>query len=805
MAMVKPLGPASLYRRCDPDKFDFASTEDLEDIEPVIGQERAMEALDFGIGIHHGGYNLFAVGPFGIDKQMVVRRFLEVRAAGGDPPNDWCYVHNFAVPDRPRALELPAGRAREFRRDMEQLIEDLRNAIPVAFESGEYHARVREIEESYKDTREKALTELAAEADAHGLALVRTPGGFALAPVKDGEILDPEEYEKLPEAERQRIEREVAELHDKLATVLHQMPKWQRESRNSIKALDREVGLYAVGHLIDEIRRKYEDLPPVLDYLDAAQTDVIEHLQEFRSHEEPAGLFGIALSEKPSFRRYQVNVMVDNSETAGMPVIYEDTPLYQNLVGRVDHMTHMGALVTDFTLVKPGVLHRANGGYLVLDARKVLGQPYAWEGLKRALLAREVRIQSLGQIFSVISTVSLDPEPIPLDVKVVLLGERLLYYLMRAYDPDFSDLFKVTAEFEHEIDRGADNDLLYARLLATLARRESLRPLDRAAVARVIEHCARLAEDAEKLTARLQDLTDLLREADYWARDSSHERVAREDVEKAIALRIRRTDGLRKRIHENILRDIVMIDTDGARIGEINALSVIELGDQSFAQPVRVTANARLGEGEIVDIERESELGGAIHSKGVMILGSYLAARYCLDRPLSLSASLVFEQSYGPVEGDSASVAELCALLSVLAGVEIRQTLAITGSVNQHGEVQAIGGVNEKIEGFFDVCVSRELTGKQGVLIPAANIPHLMLRQTVVNAAAQGRFHIWPVRSIDEAMELLTGFEAGERNADGAFPDGSINHRVEACLREFADLRHEYGRLTTGIGEDAKP
>jgi predicted ATP-dependent protease len=800
---VIPLAPASLYRRCDPERFDFATTTELEDIEPVIGQERAMEALDFGIGIRHEGYNLFALGPSSVDMQTVVRRFLVTRAAAGVPPNDWCYVHNFAAPDRPRALELPAGRAREFSRDMDQLVEDLRNAIPIAFESDEYHARTREIEESFKDTREKALADLASEADAHGLALIRTPGGFALAPVKDGEIIEPEAYEKLPEAERQRIEREVAELHDKLATVLHQMPKWQRESRNSIKALDREVGLYAVGHLIDEVRKKYEDIPAVLEYLDTAQADVIEHLQEFRSHEEPATLFGVTLTEKPSFRRYRINVMVDNSATTGVPVLYEDTPLYQNLVGRIDHLTHMGALVTDFSLIKPGVLHRANGGYLILDARRVLGQPYAWEGLKRALLAREVRIQSLGQIFSVISTVSLDPEPIPLNVKVILLGERLLYYLMRAYDPDFTDLFKVTAEFEHDIERGADNDRLYARLLATLARRESLLPLDRAAVARVIEQCARLAEDAEKLSARLQDLTDLLREADYWARDSAREQVTRDDVEKAIALRIRRADGLRKRIHESIQRDIVMIDTDGARVGEINALSVIDLGDQSFAAPVRVTANARLGEGEIIDIERESELGGAIHSKGVMILASYLSARYCLDRPLSLSASLVFEQSYGPVEGDSASVAELCALLSVLAGVELRQSLAITGSVNQHGEVQAIGSVNEKVEGFFDICEGRGLNERQGVLIPAANIPHLMLKQAVVDAAGRGDFHVWPVRTVDEAMALLTGLEAGERDAQGEFPDGSINQRVEDCLRAFADLRHEFVRPVAETHEDA--
>lgn len=794
MNNTKELGPESLYKRCDPEQFSFETTAELADTGGIIGQGRAMEALHFGVGIRREGYNLFVLGPPGIGKYSVVHHYLERSAETAPPPPDWCYIHNFEHPDRPHAVMLPAGRGQSLRKDMERLLEDLRNTIPIAFETEEYHARVREIEEDLKETRERALTDLSSETETHGIALIRTPGGFAFAPERNGEVLKPEDYEQLPSEEKQRIETAVEGLQEKLANILHQIPKWQRESREKIKALEREVALFTVGHQIEEMKKKYQDIAAVVEYLDAVQNDVIEHLHEFRSQEETPNILGIALAEKPSFRRYQVNVLIDHSRSHGVPVVYEDTPVYQNLVGRVEHLSHMGALVTDFTLIKPGALHRANGGYLILDAKKLLTEPYAWEGLKRALYAREVRIQSLGQIYSVISTVSLDPVPIPLDLKVVLLGDRFLYYLLQAYDPDFIELFKVTAEFEDRVDRSAENNRLYASLVATLARRENLRPLDRAAVARTIEHCARMAEDAEKLSIHMLSTLDLLREADYWAGQSSRNVITRADVQQAIEKQIRRVDRIRDQVQENILRNMILIDTKGSQIGQVNALSIIELGNFSFAQPTRVTANARLGEGEVIDIEREVELGGSIHSKGVLILSSLLAARYSENRPLSLSASLVFEQSYGLIDGDSASVAELCALLSVLAETPIDQRLAVTGSVNQHGRVQAIGGVNQKIEGFFDICAARGLEQGQGVIIPASNVAHLMLREEVVNAVKEGIFHIFPVARVDEAIELLTGIPAGERDAQGNYPPDSINQRVEARLHEFAELRHEFAK-----------
>jgi lon-related putative ATP-dependent protease len=497
-------------------------------------------------------------------------------------------------------------------------------------------------------------------------------------------------------------------------------------------------------------------------------------------------------AREATFRRYKVNVIVDHSESEGAPVIYEEHPTYNNLIGRIEHIAQMGALVTDFNLIRPGALHDANGGYLLIDARELLLQPYAWEGLKRVLRAQEVRTESLSQALSLVSTVSLEPDPIPLSVKVVLIGERLLYYLLNQYDPDFSELFKVEADFSDEMPRTGDNDQLYAQLIATIGRREDLRPFDRDAVARIIERSSRIAGDNRKLSTHLLSIADLLEEADYWAGDEDREVVTAENVQKAINKQIERADRLRERTQEQIERGMILIDTTGEKIGQVNGLSVIALGNYAFGRPNRITARTRLGKGNVVDIEREVELGGPIHSKGVLILSGFLSARYAAEYPLSLSASLVFEQSYAGVEGDSASLGELCTLLSALADIPIKQSLAVTGSVNQHGEVQPIGGANEKIEGFFDACRAKGLTGTQGVLIPEANVEHLMLRSDVVEAANEGQFHVYPVATVDEAIELLTSVPAGERDEAGHFPEGSVNYRVEERLIELAQKHRDF-------------
>lgn len=798
MESAKRLEAEQLYRRYHPEQFPFETTAELEDLTEALGQERAVEAMQFGMGIAQQGYNIFALGPAGTGKRSLVRQFFEQQAEAEAVPSDWCYVHNFEEPHRPRAISLPAGKAVQFRQDMERTIEELRTALSAAFQSEEYQTRRQVVTEEFKERQAQAFDELQQRAKEKGVALLRTPAGLVFAPVREGEVLSPDEIRQLSEEERERLEAEVEDLQEDLQKILQQMPAWQRDMRDKIRELNREIASFAVGGLIDELREKYADFPKIVEHLQAVEQDVIENARQFLSSDEEASsvldvLRGATMQRTPGgpalLRRYQVNVLVDHSASDGAPVVYEDNPTYQNLIGRVEHMAQMGALLTDFNLIKPGALHQANSGYLLLDARKVLLQPYAWEGLKRALQAGQVRIESVGQMLSLISTISVEPEPIPLNVKIALLGDRLLYYMLWQLDPDFAELFKVAADFEEQMDRNSENQVLYARLLSSLARKEGLRSLDRGAVARLIERSARMAGDAEKLSTEMRNITDLLCEADYWAGKSGNDVVTAADVQKAIDAQIRRSDRVRERLQEEILRGTLLIDTEGERTGQVNGLSVIQLGNFSFARPSRITAQLRLGKGEVVDIEREVELGGPIHSKGVLILSGFLGARYASERPLSLSASLVFEQSYGGVEGDSASCAELYALLSAVAQVPIKQCLAVTGSVNQHGHVQAIGGVNEKIEGFFDVCKHRGLTGEQGVLIPASNVKHLMLRQDVVEAAAAGEFHIYSVETVDQGIELLTGLPAGERDEEGNYPEGTINYLVEARLAELAEKR----------------
>ena len=806
MAPVQPLTPDQLCRTCDGSQFDFETTAELEDLNEIIGQERAVGAVQFGIGIRREGYNLFTLGPSGTGKRTTIGQFLDRKAAAEPVPSDWCYVNNFEQAHKPRALRLPSGQGVVLRKDMEQFIEELLTTIPAAFESEDYRTRRQEAQEEFKERQEKAFNELQNHARERSIALIRTPTGLAVAPLKEGEVISPDDFQKLPDEERKQFEEDIAEVQARLQEALPQARQWEREARKKVKELDRQVATFAVGGMMDELRDKYAELPDVVDYLNAVQRDVVENVDEFRKSDEAPQAIGVPLprsaTSAPLLRRYQVNVLVDLSQSKGAPVVYESNPTYNNLIGRIEQLAQMGVLLTDFNLIKPGALHRANGGYLILDARQLLLQPYAWEGLKRALRSREVRIESLSQALSLISTVSLVPEPIPLDVKVVLIGDRMLYYSLVQLDPDFGELFKVEADFNEDMERTPESNLLYARLVATMARGEDLRPFDRGAVARVIERSARMAGDASKLSVHLLSIADLLREADYWASVAGNGVVTADDVQRAIDTQIHRADRVRERVHDRIQRGTILIDTSGERVGQVNGLSVVGLAKFAFGQPSRITARVRIGGGKVVDIEREVELGGPIHSKGVLILSSFLGARYAAEHPLSLSASLVFEQSYGGVEGDSASMAELCALLSALARVPIKQSFAMTGSVNQHGEAQPIGGVNEKIEGFFDVCKARGLTGEQGVVIPTSNVQHLMLRRDVVEAVEAGQFHIYPMRTVDEAIELLTGIPAGERDAEGNFPEGSINQLVEARLVELAEKQRAFSAPAKGAEEE---
>jgi lon-related putative ATP-dependent protease len=788
---IAPLTPDALLRHCDPTQFTFDTTESLPELEGFIGQRRAIDALRFGLGVQHKGYNLYALGPSGSGKFSLVRRYLEGQAAERPLPDDWCYVNNFDDARKPRAINLPAGRGLALKQAMEQLVNDLHEAIPLVFDSDEYNTRRQSLEQHFQERQESAMATMQQKAEEKHIALINTPTGFTLGPMRDDKILGPEQYHKLPEQEREAIEKDVRELQEELRKTLHTIPQWQQETRDEIGKLNREMAASAVHHLLDTLRENFKEIEAVTAYLDRVEQDVIENFQHFLPHEEhKPSLFGMPLmlqDEGPPWHfRYRVNLLLSHEPNGGAPIVYEDLPGYNNLVGRIEHRAHLGALETDFTMIRPGALHRANGGYLILDALKLLMQPFAWETLKRVLQSAEIRIESLAQITSLISTQSLEPEPIPLEVKVVLLGDRHIYYLLGALDPEFAELFKVAVDFDDRLVRDSNNEQRYAQLIATLARQQSLRHLDRDAVARVIDQRLRSADDNERLSSHMRSLADLLQEADYWAGENQHEITSREDVQQAIDAQIHRADRIRERLQEEVQRDTLLIATDGEQVGQINGLSVMMLGGFSFGHPTRITARARLGKGQVVDIEREVELGGPIHSKGVFILSGFLAGRYVPDYPLSLSASLVFEQSYGTVEGDSASTAELYALLSALAGVPIKQSLAVTGSVNQLGEVQAIGGVNEKIEGFFDICRARDLSGQHGVLIPAANVKHLMLREDVVEAVREGRFAVYPVATIDQGIELLTGLPAGERDAKGEFPEGSLNQQVEQRLIHFS-------------------
>jgi lon-related putative ATP-dependent protease len=800
------LASALLYRRCDPAELPFALCSELEEAPGLIGQERAVEALNFAVRIRAKGYNVYALGASGSGRHTMVEDLLRHRAASEPTPPDWCYVNNFDDPQQPRTLQLPAGRGAGLAVAMKRLVAELRAALPAAFERDEYRARREAIEQQFKQRSEQAFGALQEGAQSKNITLLRTPMGLALAPTRDGKVLAPELFNQLPLPVRERVQHEIEAIQADLEAVMRQVPLWEREHRDAVQALNRETTGFAIAHLMEEEHRDYRDLPEVAKYLDAVERDVKDNVDDFVAPAAPeAQAAGVPMPgpimrdiEEARFRRYQVNVIVDNSQQHGAPVIYEDNPTHQTLVGRVEHLARFGALVTDFNLLVAGALHRANGGYLVLDAQKLLTGYFGWPSLKRALDAGQIRIETLEQALSLASTVSLAPEPIPLNVKVALVGPPLLYYLLSANDEEFADLFKIAADFEDRVERTPETTLLYARLICGMTRREKLRPLDRAAVARIIEQAARLAGDADKLSASVRAFIDLLREADQFAIDAGKEVIGEAEVQAAIDAQIRRGDRIYRRLQEEIGRKTIRIETDGEEIGQVNGLSVISLGTLAFGQPSRITAQVRLGRGEVVDIEREVELGGPLHSKGVLILSGFLGGRFGKTRPLSLNASLVFEQSYGGVDGDSASAAELFALLSALAEAPIKQSFALTGSVDQRGQIQAIGGVNEKIEGFFDSCRITGFTGRQGVIIPASNVKHLMLRRDVVAAAEEGRFAIFPIDTVDQGLELLTGIPAGQPDTSGEYPAGTLNHRIAARLDAFAAKAGELARLAFG-------
>jgi len=787
------LKPEQLRKVSDPAQFHFKSTADLATLEEMIGQDRARAALDFGLSVPGAGYNTFALGQVGTGRWALVKRMVNEKAAKQPPPQDWLYVNNFDNPSAPIAMGLPPGTGCELRRDMDDLVENLRREIPRAFESEEYERQKTRIGQELQEKQSQILKEMEQQAREKGFGLAQTPMGMMLVPLEHGKPLSESEYERLPEQVKEQTEQAEASLQQQLTSTLHRARSMQKEAQDALEELDRQVAAYATGHLIDDLEAKYKDFPPIREHLEKVRKDIIENVDLFRPEAAQQGPLAqmMASARESSTNRYKVNLIVDSCQQKGAPVIIETNPTYYNLIGEVEQEAQFGALVTDFTKIKAGAFHKANGGYLLLEARNVLMNPFAYDALKRVLKDGKIEIEEMGAQYRLFNTTTLDPEPIPAQVKVVLIGEPEIYYLLYELDEDFRTLFKVKADFGNEVDRDQRMVDEYALFVATTVRDQKLRPFGPDAVAKIVEYGSRLVEDQKKLATRFAEVSDMITEASYWATQAGHEIVTADDVKRAIDEKIYRSNRIQERIEEMIERGMIMVDTQGAVTGQVNGLSVSMLGDYEFGRPSRITARTYVGKGNVVNIDREVEMSGPIHNKGVLILAGYLGGRYAQDLPLSLSASITFEQSYEGVEGDSASSAELYALLSSLADAPIRQNLAVTGSVNQRGEVQPIGGANAKIEGFYDVCRIKGLTGDQGVMLPASNADSLMVREDVVQAVREGKFHIYAVKTVDEGIELLTGVAAGQLE-NGKYPEGSINARVRQRLTDMAKIAQQF-------------
>lgn len=785
---LKSLTPEQLRRVCDPLHFDFETTAEVENISSIIGQPRGTRAIEFGITISSHGYNIYVLGETGTGRTTAIRRFLEERAAKQAPPDDWVYVHNFSVPHRPRAIRLPAGKGLAFKSDMTELLAALLDSLPKAFDSEEYQASIHQIRDKVQEEQDSLLNDLREKAAEQNFALINTASGLVIAPMEAGKVMPSEQFDLLPNEQRLALLREQQQLEGALDGVLERLYEMDSATRLEVSALNRKVASTAVSHHFQKVEDSYQDNDLVLLFLTEMRIDVLNNLSDFVGESD-----GEEKQER-DLHRYGVNLLVNHSQTQGAPVIVELNPTYFNLIGRIEYESKFGAMVTHFMNLKAGSLHRANGGYLIINARDILRHPAAWEALKRAIDGREIQMQSPDSLDGQIMLAkSLDPEPIPLSVKIILLGSPHLYYALYDEEEHFGELFKVKADFDSVMPRDHEHEYEYARFVANRCNEEGLRHFDRLAVEKIVEFGSRLSEHQNKLSTRFGDVTDLIREANYWAGLENRDVVTADDVQKTLEERRYRANLVEEQFQEQIHEGTVFIDVSGTMVGQVNGLSVVDLGDYSFGQPSRVTARTYMGEEGLVNIEREVEMAGPIHNKGMMILTGYLGGRYAQDQPLSLSASLTFEQNYGGIEGDSASSTELYALLSSLSGIPVKQGIAVTGSVNQRGEIQPIGGVTEKIEGFFDICQAQGLTGEQGVIIPKANVKHLMLREDVVAAVADGRFHVWAVSNVDEGIELLMGVPAGQKDGDDEFPEGTVHYAVQSRLLELAEELKSFG------------
>lgn len=792
---------------CDLSGLDFNTTGELTPLQGILGQERGARALEFGLRVDKQGYNIFMTGITGTGKlsyaQEVVRQLVRQQPQA----SDWCYVYNFRKPNEPKTLSLPAGWGKKLCQDMQELVEELKVEIPRAFAGDDYENQKNLILKEFQEKNTVHFEEANQFAAERDIQLKRTSTGFATIPLKEGKPVSQEEYEQLDQEERERYEQKAGEVQFKVAEILRRVQNAEKEAREKIKQLESQVGLFAVGHLIDSLREKYDEFPQLIAYLESVQEDILANLDAFRGEEESQQGFPWMqrMARQSSMQRYEVNLLIDNNETEGAPFVIENNPTYYNLIGRIEHENQWGFLTTDLTMIKPGALHRANGGYIILQVRDVLVNPLAWEALKRVLKTGELRLENMGEQYGLVPVATLKPEPIPVKVKVILIGNPLYYYLLNRMDEDFRKLFKVRADFDVEMQRSPENILKMAQFISGQCQREGLLSFDRSGVGEVVDYSSWLAGDQEKLSTRFNDIVEVLFEADAWARLDGADRITGSHVRQAIVEKHHRSNLYEEKLAEMFARGHLLINTSGQVTGQVNGLTVLDMGDYMFGHPTRITAVAGMGQKGVVNIERETRLSGAIHSKGVLILGGYLTGKYGQEGPLNLSASLCFEQTYGGVDGDSASSAELYALLSALAGVPVNQGLAVTGSINQQGDIQPVGGVNQKIEGFYRWCTIQGLTGAQGVIIPQQNVANMMLDYEVEEAVRQGKFHIYTVNTVDEGLELLTGLPAGQRDAGGHYPPESIHGRVLARLAKFncrlAQMRaREEGQVNGDVG-----
>jgi len=788
--MARKLQADEVYKKCDENIFDFETTQELSPLTGTIGQDRAIASLEFGLNLPAKGFNIYALGEQGTGKMRAIRTLLSEKVKKEPVPPDWCYLYNFKNPDAPIAVSLPAGKATEFQKDMENLINTLKVEIPKAFESKEYDKQRNKILEDFQQKQKEWFSAVEEDARAKGFAIRKALAGLIIVPLKrDGEPLTEEEFKALDHDTRKRIDEIGKMLQEKLDDVVRAVKEAEKIVKDMLIRLERQIALDVIEQPIEELKKKYSFNDRIMEYLEAVKEDILNNIQDFKIQEEampPIPPF-MKIQREVSFAKYSVNVLVDNSVTEGAPVVYEQNPTYLNLFGGIEYKIQYGMAITDFTMIKSGSLHKANGGYLVIDSMALIKNLFSYDALKRALRSKEIRIEDVWEQYRLITTTTLRPEPIPLNVKVILTGTPFLYYILYNYDDEYRELFKVKADFDTRMPRNEENIKKYAQFISLCQKEEGLLPFHSSAVARIVEYGSRLAEHQEKLSTRFSSIADLVRESHFWAKKDGQNIVYAEHVKKALEQKIYRSASIEEKLRELILEDVLIVETSGRKVGQINGLAVIDLGDYSFGKPSRITARTYLGKAGIVNIEREIKMSGRIHEKAVMILSSYLWSKYAIKKPISLSASLTFEQLYEMIEGDSATCAELYALLSSIAEIPLKQNIAVTGSMDQRGEVQPVGGINEKIEGFFELCKIRGLDGSHGVIIPRRNIKHLMLKDEVQKAIRDGAFHIYAIDHVEEGLEILTDIPAGELQSDGTYPEGTINYLVMKKLEEMSE------------------